>query len=70
MSQVELQLQLGAVLVGRENTLVLLHHFVWFPQKVLGIVGVVQGWQVDVLQKRLQAMASQVVPDKQLKWHI
>lgn len=31
VSQVELQLQLDAVLVGRKNTLVLLHYLVWFP---------------------------------------
>lgn len=31
VSQVELQLQLDAVLVGRKNTLILLHHLVWFP---------------------------------------
>lgn len=31
VSQVQLQLQLDAVLVGGENTLVLLHHLVWFP---------------------------------------
>lgn len=31
VSQVELQLQLDAVLVGRKHTLVLLHHLVWFP---------------------------------------
>lgn len=30
VSQVELQLQLDAVLVGWENTLVLLHYLVWF----------------------------------------
>lgn len=31
VSQVELQLQLDAVLIGRKNALVLLHHLVWFP---------------------------------------
>lgn len=62
VSQVELQLQLDAVLVGREDSLVLLHHLVGLPQKVLGVVGAVEGRQVDVLKQCLQPVAGQIVP--------
>ena len=60
--QVELQLQLDAVLVGQEDPLVLLHRLVGLAQEVLRVVGAVERRQVDVLQQRLQPVARQVVP--------
>ena len=63
VSQVELQLQLHAVLIRREDALVLLHRLVGLAQEVLGVVGAVEGRQVDALQQGLQAVAGQIIPE-------
>lgn len=62
MSQVKLELQLDAVLIGGENALVFLHHLIWLSQEILGVVGTVQRRQVDVLKKGFQPMTGQIVP--------
>lgn len=50
-SQIELQLQLGAVMVCGEHPRVLLQSFIRFAQEVLSVVGAVQRKDVDVLQQ-------------------
>lgn len=50
-SQVELELQLCAVVVSRENARVLFQSFIGFTQEVLSVVGAVQGRNVHVLEQ-------------------
>lgn len=50
VGQVELQLQLNTVLVGRKDPRVLLHRLVGLSQEILGVVGTVERRQVDVLE--------------------
>lgn len=62
VSQVKLQLQLDAVLIGRKHSGVLLYGLIRLAQEILSVVGAVQGGQVNVLKERFQAMTGQVVP--------
>lgn len=62
-SQVQLELQLCAVMISRENTRVLFQSFIRFTQEVLSVVGAVERRNVHVLQEGFQTVTRQVVSE-------
>lgn len=66
VGQIELELELNAVLVGGENTGILLNSFIGLAQEVLCVISAVKRRQVDVLKKRLKSMTGQIIPTEEI----